>query len=471
MDGFHAEALRRLPLAESGLRVWAWLTEESFLAGLFQRYRGRSYDKVLSFPILVYLIALVLLHHRGSGRAGFAKAREDGGLPASVEAAFGKLRRLPIALSMGFLADCTVRLLELFPDHQRAIVPPASVAEMEVVLLDGKAIKRVAKRLKPLRGAHGGVLGGRALVAYWANRGVVVAMHAHADGQVNDVRFVPDLLPRVRGTVSGPRLFVGDRQFCNLEHLPGYLAQGDHFLIRYHANVQFTPDPSRPEQHGLDHEGRTYRQEWGWLGGVQNRGRRLVRRITLQRPDAEAVAVVTDLGAETDAAARYPAVDVLAVYLARWDIERVFQQVTEVFGLHGLIGSSPEATVFQFGFCLVLYNILQLLRAYVAEGAEQPVAEVSTEKLFADVNRQLTAWYELTPPGQTVRLIEPLTRDETRSRLAALLGRVWTERWRKAPKQKRRPPDHTGHRSHNSAYRLIEQARANRSAPKQKERK
>jgi hypothetical protein len=35
----------------------------------------------------------------------------------------------------------------------------------KIVIYDGKAIKRVAKRLKPCRGAAGGLLGGRALVA------------------------------------------------------------------------------------------------------------------------------------------------------------------------------------------------------------------------------------------------------------------------------------------------------------------
>jgi len=36
---------------------------------------------------------------------------------------------------------------------------------LEVIIVDGKAIKRVAKRLKPLRGRKGGVLGGKALSA------------------------------------------------------------------------------------------------------------------------------------------------------------------------------------------------------------------------------------------------------------------------------------------------------------------
>ena len=78
------------------------------------------------------------------------------------------------------------------------------------VILDGKAIKRVAKRLRPLRGLPGGLLGGRALVALEYRSGLAVALHAHPDGDANDVRFVADLVPRVRQCVSGPRLWLGD---------------------------------------------------------------------------------------------------------------------------------------------------------------------------------------------------------------------------------------------------------------------
>jgi hypothetical protein len=36
--------------------------------------------------------------------------------------------------------------------------------------------------------------------------------------------------------------------------------------------------------------------------------------------------------------------------LQRWGIEQVFQKVTEVFHLQGLIGGTPKATIFQFAF-------------------------------------------------------------------------------------------------------------------------
>jgi len=61
--------------------------------------------------------------------------------------------------------------------------------------MDGKAIKKVAKRLKLLRKVGGGLLGGRALVGIHYETGLVLGMHADEDGDANDVRFVPTFCP------------------------------------------------------------------------------------------------------------------------------------------------------------------------------------------------------------------------------------------------------------------------------------
>src|SRR6266571_6494200 len=96
------ETLARLPLAESVLLLWQQVADAPFLQGLFDQHRGRCYDKVLSFPSLVHLIADALLHYDGSARASFEHALEDDVLAVSIPAAYGKLRRLPIALSTAF---------------------------------------------------------------------------------------------------------------------------------------------------------------------------------------------------------------------------------------------------------------------------------------------------------------------------------------------------------------------------------
>jgi len=284
-----------------------------------------------------------------------------------------------------------------------------------------------------------------------------VAMHAHADGDVNDVRFVGELLPEVRRRLPGPRLLVGDRGFCDLTNTARMRAEGDHFLVRYHPKVSFHADATRPNQTGTDRHGRTYVEQWGWLGSPSNRQRTYVRVITLQRPGEEELILVTDL-LDAD---RYPADDLLEVYRMRWGIERMFQQVTEVFGLEGLIGSSPEATVFQFAFCMVLYNLIQVVRAFIAAAQEKPRETISTENLFEDARRELIAWNVMLEPEVTVSYFEgPWTQQDVRQRLQRLLGSVWTERWQKAPPQKRRPPTITKRaRTHGSVYRILQDHR------------
>jgi hypothetical protein len=191
-------------------------------------------------------------------------------------------------------------------------VPP-SLRGFSAVILDGKASKRVARRLKPLRGVTGGVLGGKALVALALDSGLAVARSAHSDGEANAIRLVPEVLPQVRRVVPGARLWVAESQFCDLEQTSRFTAEGDHFLVRYPPKVPFHPDLDRPARGGRDRRGLTYVEEWGWLGGEGDRRRRYVRRITLRRPGQEDVAVVTDL-LEPD---RYPAVDLLELYLGR----------------------------------------------------------------------------------------------------------------------------------------------------------
>src|SRR5437868_13676551 len=92
------ETLARLPLAESVLLLWQQVADAAFLQGLFDQHRGRCYDKVLSFPSLVQLIADALLQHAGSARDSFEHALEDDALGVALPAAYGQLRWLLIAM-------------------------------------------------------------------------------------------------------------------------------------------------------------------------------------------------------------------------------------------------------------------------------------------------------------------------------------------------------------------------------------
>jgi hypothetical protein len=80
---FAQEVLGRLPLAEAVLTLWRWVADPLFLLSLFARHRGAGYEKVISFGVLVQLIADALLEHRGSGRKSFQRGRAQGRVPPS----------------------------------------------------------------------------------------------------------------------------------------------------------------------------------------------------------------------------------------------------------------------------------------------------------------------------------------------------------------------------------------------------
>jgi DDE family transposase len=459
LDTYARETLQRLPLADATLSLWAYVLQPTFLAQIFAEYRGRSFEETLTFARFVDLIGDALVEHKGSGRQSFARAQEHGTLATSSEAVYGKLRRVPLSLSLGFFSEGTTRLRALLPPQHLATELPASIAALTVVVGDGKTLKRVAKRLLPARGVAGKVYGGKLLVAFLPREGVAVAMAADPDGERNECRLVPQVVEQTRQVVSGPRLWVLDRQFCDLVQTARCSEDEDHFLIRYHQKVQFWPDLTQPVAVTQDAQGRRVTEEWGWLGAEANTQRRFVRRLTLTRPGAEAILLVTDLLDAT----RYPAADLLAVYLARWGIERVFQQITEVFALRRLIGSTPQATVFQAAFCLLLYNMVQVLRGYIATAQPQPglAEDVSAEQLFYDVQRELTAVSVLVSPSMVVATYtETLSQEELCQRLHSLLDSLWTPRWRKAVNTKPRSKVAKARRSgaHTSMHRLLHAA-------------
>jgi hypothetical protein len=101
MQLFEREVCQRLPRADAVLRLLDFVTAADFLGTVFARHHGRSYEDVLSFPLFVYLIADTLLGWDHSAHPCFQRAREQQVLPTCVEALYGKLRRVPLALNQG----------------------------------------------------------------------------------------------------------------------------------------------------------------------------------------------------------------------------------------------------------------------------------------------------------------------------------------------------------------------------------
>jgi hypothetical protein len=455
MDTFERAALARLPLAEA---VWTMLrhaVSPEVAADLFERYRGTGCELALRFATLFELVADALLEHGGSGRRSFQRAETDGRLTVSIRAVYAKLSRLPLPLSQAFLSETTARLNQILPCDLSAPLPE-SLRRFQVVAIDGKKIKNLAKRLLPLRGIQGKALAGKGLVALLLNTQLAIAMEGSLDGEANDAPLTPALISQVKALLPGPVLYLADAQFCDLTIPRLMLAQGASFVVRFSNKMTFYPEKT---QDWRDSQGREVCEEWGWLGSPKDPRRMDLRRLTLRRPGEADVAIVTNL-IDAD---EVPGQDLLDVYLQRWTIERVFQQVTEVFELQRLIGSTPQGALFQFSLCLLLYNIIQIVRGYIAELEQRPAATISSELLFRDVRDQLTAANVMLDRPEVIRQIDcSFSADEVRERLNQLLRGQWRPTWTKSP-PKRRSPQPTPRTEipggHSSAWKLIQAAK------------
>src|SRR5437867_3947902 len=113
----------------------------------------------------------------------------------------------------------------------------------------------------------------------------------------------------------------------------------------------------------------------------------------------------------------------------RWQIEKVFQQITEVFALDQLLGCTPQATVFQASLCLVIDNRVQVLRGAIAAGRLEPtpVARLSTAKIFTDLHEELLGWHRTPRREEWVGAIAvTLDAAVTWARVQSLLAKAWT---------------------------------------------
>lgn len=259
---------------------------------------------------------------------------------------------------------------------------------------------------------------------------------------------------------------VADAQFCDLVQISHYRQAGEHFVLRYHPKVHFHGDPTKPAHPCTDAKGRPLIEEYGWLGSLTDKRRCFVRRITWKRSDHKDLSVVTDLtnrspGEDADGPEPIVAADLIDLYLTRWKIETVFQDVTVVFGLRKLIGSTPEATAFQAAFCMVVYNAIQVVKSYVAALQPKPLSvdEVSNKMLFTSIHKQLTALAELVPAVSLAELVvPPPTADAAHAYLQQRLSGLWEKGWKKAHNKnpRRYGPKPKGSGAHTSVYRVLQ---------------
>jgi hypothetical protein len=449
-DEFSVEALQRVPVAAGVLSVLAVLFSQERMAALYEKHRGASYQAGLSFHTVVALMYSAVVEHNAVGSEAFKSARSANNMPVSDQAAYGKIRRMRQSLSHALLSESMAPLMEMFPNAVKTRVPPC-FNKYNVYGIDGKKLKNVPKRLKETRETTGQLLGGKTLVALSIHEQLVVSMTSSLDGEANDGPLVPDLLASVHAWTATLNIFLADSQFCDLTTPRRIQAYGSDFVMRYHPKVHFHKDKEIPAAHGEDSWGRPYVEEIGWIGKPGSKTCIRVRRIVVKRKGQSDLIIVTSL---LDCS-KFSAADVLELYGLRWTIETAFQHVTKEFDLRHMIGSTAEATIFQFSISLIIYNVMKLIQAHASESQGVSPEEISLPKIIRTAKKQIISISIFVPSNITADLI--LSKKPTPARVAKQLGMLWDEDWIKAPKNKRnpKPPPKKRSGAHTSVYRQI----------------
>ena len=459
MESLLHAVIARLPLGQGFLQTLQQALDPQLLDDLFEQHRGTGSEQKVTFTFLVEWIGNALVNHRGSGRQALQELAALELLPACQAAIYGKLRRVPVELSQALVAATAQRLQQLLPTALNATtlgsVPP-SLKDHRVLIVDGKKLKNLPKRSRSLQGLRGKLLGGKVVAGFCLNDGLVTHLEATLDGEANDAPLTPGLI--AQSCASHPSeslLFVADRQFCDLKIPNMILEKGQHFVIRQNRKTGFHPENSVVL---CDSPQRTVHDSVGWLGSPKDQRRLRVRQIMLQQANTEDVLIVTSL---LDAE-RYPAEDLLSLYKCRWQIEQVFQQLHEVFEQETYVGSSPSGAVFQFAMCVLLYNVVHVLRVLIAEQKQMAPRRISTKMLFVSLQRELKALSVFVPTDLWGRMFAKVPPAQLRRALGPLLLQSWSALWIKCVEHKpRRPPvERRVSGNHASAQKLILQHRA-----------
>jgi hypothetical protein len=453
----------KLPLAEAFWQFLGQVWPDDELDAAFDQHRGRHYQRELSFAEIVHLVLDSLTLARGRVHPVL---RDKPKLKATKQAYYGKIARMPTAVSHAMVSADAAKLRPLLPAAMAHPQSKTGLGQFRHLVFDGHTLKRGSKRLKAVRGTPGRPLAAKLLAVLELQSDLVVGLASDKDAHANDQALLPDALAQVRSTLPGPKLWIGDRQFGNLANFKRCAVDGDHCLLRKTSQATFTPDAD-PARTGQDEQGRSWIDEKGLFSSTRE-GEQAARRITVTRSGQPPLVLVTSL-LDAD---EFPANDLLELYRQRWSIERKFQTVGKLFATAPSIAGQPDGAVFQAALTLLLANNLQTLQTILAGEQEKTAASVSTQNLHDALRKELEACRLLMTVEDLAATLKerlpPSDGDEWMKTMRSLLKQAWRPAFEKSVQPGRKYPPKVKHRRGTAGHFSVGKALADAKAKAKK---
>lgn len=397
---------------------------------VFRQAAERQYNRDLLFSTVFAVMSETVCNlHRSVGAA--YQARQPPGGPSAV-ALYDKLKGTEPGV-VAALVGHTARELEPVV-RQTGGLMPSPLPGMPVRILDGSCIAATQRRPKVLRQVKDEALPGKAMVVLDPELMLILEMIPCEDGHAQERALIPQVLARVRAG----ELWIGDRNLCTHGWVEGVEDRRAYFIVRQHACFGLKPlGEFRPV--GRNESGRVSEQK---IKVVLSHGQvRHWRRIRVQldqptRNGDQEIFLLTNLQR-----GRAGARKIAQLYLGRWTIERMFQEIEATLNCEINTLAYPKAALLGLCVGLVAHNVLAVVKAAMrAVHSVQTVAEQISGYYLAEELEGTYRGLEIALPARTWARFRQMTSKEMAEELLRIARRMHLCRYQKHSRGPKKPP-------------------------------
>lgn len=432
--------------------------EPSALDELFEAHAVKQYTRELLFSNVVSLMSLVVSGIHPSVSAAYKALEKD--LGVSRPALYGKLNGMELDVSQALVRYSASNLQSVIAELK--VNPTQLLAGYEVKIADGNHLSGTEHRLKVLRDNLAKALPGKSIAVLDPQKMLVTDIFLNQDGHAQE----RTMLPKILETVQAQQVWIADRNFCTRQFLSGIAQKDSYFIIRQHKSLPVN-EISSLEKMGESKTGHVFEQQVQITDGdgLSLQLRRVV--IELHQPTRHGerqVALLTHLPRSVA-----DAETVTQLYLRRWNIEGMFQVITDTFNCELNTLGYPKAALFVFCVAIVAFNILSTVKAALksVHGAGKVEAGLSDYYLVEEVQATYRGM-AIALPASLWLPIAQMSLIEFAQTLKKWASLVNLKRFCSSPRQKKKPkpkPTYDPKHPHRSTARLLQQQKQYKRSP------
>jgi IS4 transposase len=446
----HAEVIDRF-LKKSPVTVMVrglveYVSPPNHLDQLFRETAVTQREDQLLFSLVVETLSLAVTSVRDSANAAYKASRER--FTVSVNSFYNKLQGIETNVSRELVRHSANALLPVI--QRLKAKQPRKLKGYNIKIIDGNHLAATERRLKETRGRKAHPLPGFSLVVLDPQLRLVLDIFPCEDAYAQERSLLTDVLASV---VAGD-LWIGDRAYCTTEFVFGIQKRNAHFLVRQHATALSGKELIGSRRYvGKCKTGKVYEQQ---LSVCYNGETRQFRRITIvlnkptSRGDTE-IHLVTNLP--------HKALKLAQLYLDRWTIENVFQELGQALNSEINTLCYPKAGLLAYCVAVYTYNIISALKAAIrsAHKGQIEIHELSGYYLAEEISA-ISGGMTIAVPGEWwTENFAHLRPAQMAKKLEKIAKSIDIDRFRKNIRKTRNPTvKRVGdYRAHVSAARIL----------------